>query len=70
MYVPVNVDTIDYMNWACAIVGATILFAGIWWIAKARHTYIKDSNSLLEDNAIIVDGIAVSGAEYMKRMGR
>lgn len=55
LYVPVTLATIENMNWGCAIVGATIIFPGIWWIAKARHTYIKDHNSIMEDNTVIVD---------------
>lgn len=59
MYVPVTIQTIDYMNWSCAIVGAMIVFPGAWWIAKARKTYIKESNSVISDNVVIVDGLVV-----------
>ena len=61
LYAPVTLATIDYMNWSCLIVGATILFPGIFWIWKARFTYIKESNSVLSDNVVIVDGIAIRG---------
>lgn len=48
LYVPVTVATIDYMNWSCIIVGATLIFPGVYWIFAARFKYIKETNSLLE----------------------
>ena len=66
MYVPVNAVNISYMNWSCIIVGATIIFPGLYWIFGARHKYLKESNSVLEDNIVVVDGVAVSGAEAIK----
>lgn len=57
LYVPVTIATIENMNWGSAIVGATIIFPGAWWIAKARKTYIKEHNSVLEDNILVIDGV-------------
>lgn len=65
MYVPVNVVNISYMNWSILIVGATIIFPGMWWVWKARHVYIKDGNSTLEDNIVIVDGVAKPANEVL-----
>jgi choline transport protein len=69
MYVPVTIATIDYMNWSCAIVGATILFPGIWWVWRARHRYIKSGSSTLSDNVVIIDGRAVGGREALRMAG-
>ncbi|RVX66689.1 hypothetical protein B0A52_09502 [Exophiala mesophila] len=67
LYVPVTIATIDYMNWSCLIVGATILFPGIYWVWRARHRYIKESNSVLEDNVVVIDGVAISGAAALRK---
>jgi choline transport protein len=69
LYVPVTIATIDYMNWSCAIVGATIVFPGIWWIYKGRFTYIKEGNSVLSDNLVIIDGMSMQGAEALREAG-
>lgn len=53
------------MNWSCVIVGATIVFPGTYWIFSARHKYIKEGNSVLTDNVVIIDGHAVSAAELI-----
>jgi choline transport protein len=53
------------MNWSCLIVGATIIFPGAYWIFSARHKYIKDGNSTLADNVVIIDGQAVSAADVI-----
>jgi choline transport protein len=66
LYVPVTLETIDYMNWSCLIVGAVIIFPGAYWVWRARHRYIKDGNSVLSDNVVIVDGVARSAAEFVK----
>ncbi|KEF59056.1 uncharacterized protein A1O9_03899 [Exophiala aquamarina CBS 119918] len=67
LYVPVTVATIDYMNWSCLIVGATVLFPGIYWVWRARHRYIKETNSVLEDNVVIINGVTVSGSEALRK---
>jgi choline transport protein len=54
-----------WMNWSCVIVGATIVFPGTYWIFSARHKYIKEGNSVLTDNVVIIDGHAVSAAELI-----
>jgi hypothetical protein len=60
-----NSSLLAYMNWSCVIVGATIVLPGIYWIFSARHKYLKDSNSVLTDNVIVVDGVAKSAAEVL-----
>ncbi|OAL24488.1 hypothetical protein AYO20_10646 [Fonsecaea nubica] len=70
LYVPVTIPTIDYMNWSCLIVGATILFPGIYWVWRARFRYIRDGNSVLEDNLVWIDGVAVAGADALGGRGR
>lgn len=67
LYVPVTAATIDYMNWSCLIVGATVLFPGIYWVWRARHRYIKDTNSVLEDNVVVINGVTVSGSEALRK---
>jgi choline transport protein len=64
MYLPV-IGYIEDMNWSIAIVGATIVFPGIWWVFKARHVYIKEGNTVLEDNVVIVDGVARPAVEVI-----
>jgi choline transport protein len=59
--------TIDYMNWSCLIVGATILFPGLYWIVGARFRYIKEQNSVMEDNVVVIDGVAIAALEAMRR---
>ncbi len=66
LYVPVTIATIDYMNWSCLIVGATLLFPGIYWVWRARFRYIKESNSVLTDNVVFIDGVAVGGSEALR----
>jgi choline transport protein len=70
LYVPVTIPNIDYMNWSCVIVGATILFPGIYWVWRARHRYIKEGNSVLEDNVVFIDGIAVAGKDALGSRAR
>lgn len=53
------------MNWSCVIVGATIVFPGIYWIFSARHKYLKENNSVLADNVVVIDGVARSAAEVL-----
>ena len=65
MYVPVTIATVDYMNWSCAIVGATVLFPGAWWLARARHRYIKEENSVLSDNVVVINDVAMAGNEAL-----
>jgi choline transport protein len=54
------------MNWSCVIVGATLVFPGIYWIFRARHRYLKFSNSVLEDNVVIVGDEARPAQEVLK----
>ena len=57
------------MNWSCLIVGATIIFPGAYWIYAARHRYIKDGNSVLQDNVVVVaDGQVKPATEFVKEM--
>ncbi len=66
LYVPVTPATIDYMNWSCLIVGATLLLPGIYWVWRARFRYIKEGNSVLEDNVVWIDGVAVGGSDALR----
>ncbi|KAH6668975.1 hypothetical protein B0J14DRAFT_657985 [Halenospora varia] len=66
MYVPVTIPNILYMNWSCVIVGATIVFPGAYWIHGTRHKYLKGSNSVLEDNVVIVYGEARLARDVLK----
>ena len=68
MYVPVNVVNISYMNWSILIVGATIIFPGMWWVWKARHVYIKEGNSVLEDNVVVIEGVAKPAKEVFSQL--
>jgi choline transport protein len=61
-YVPV---TVDWMNYSIVIVGATIVFPGAYFVFSARHKYIKESNSVLEENVVVIDGVAIHGAEVI-----
>jgi choline transport protein len=53
------------MNWSVVIVGATLIFPGIYWIFSARHKYLKENNSVLADNVVIIDGKALNAAEVV-----
>jgi choline transport protein len=53
------------MNWSILIVGATVIFPGAYYIFSARHKYIKDFNSVLAENVVVVDGVAVAAAEVI-----
>ncbi|KAF1985297.1 amino acid transporter [Aulographum hederae CBS 113979] len=66
MYVPVTVENISYMNWSCIIVGATIVFPGIYWVWSARFKYLKGGNSVLTDNVVFVDGVAMPAGDFVK----
>lgn len=47
--------------------GATIIFPGIYWVFGARFRYIKEHNSVMEDNVVIIDGVVVGGNDAMRR---
>jgi choline transport protein len=66
MYVPITLANISWMNWSCIIVGATIVFPGLHWIFSARHKYLKFSNTVLEDNIVVVDGQHRIAADFVK----
>lgn len=61
-YVPV-VGAIENMNWAIAMLGGVILFAGIYWYVKGRHEYLIGSNSILDDNLVMHGEAVVTGRE-------
>lgn len=54
LYLPVTGDNVGNMNWAVAIVGAEVLFSGVYWIYGARHKYLKDESAVARDNSIPV----------------
>ncbi|KAJ5762825.1 hypothetical protein N7533_001506 [Penicillium manginii] len=61
----------DLGRWGYAInifsIGATILFPGLYWIFGARFRYIKEQNSVMEDNVVVIDGVAIAALEAMRR---
>jgi choline transport protein len=59
MYVPVNAANIANMNWSIAVIGAVVLFPGIWWVWRARHVYIKEGSEVeIGERLNIVEGVA------------
>ncbi|GAB7355648.1 hypothetical protein MBLNU459_g6363t2 [Dothideomycetes sp. NU459] len=57
-YLPVEGD-IQNMNWAIAMLGLVIAFAGIYWFCKGRKDYVLNSHPVVE----VVDGMAVPTRE-------
>jgi len=53
------------MNWSILIVGATVIFPGAYFWFSARHKYIKEGNTVLEENVVVIDGVARHGAEVI-----
>ena len=43
-----------------------ILLPGIWWVHRARHRYIKEGSSVLEDKVVVIDVKAVSATEVIR----
>lgn len=68
MYVPVDAANIANMNWSVLIVGATIVFPGIWWWYRARFVYIKEGNSVLEDNVVVIEGVATPAKDVVGKL--
>lgn len=64
-YVPITDPNISWMNWSIIIVGATVLFPGAYFVFSARHKYIKEGNTVLEENVVVIDGVARHGAEVI-----
>lgn len=60
MYLPVNLENLGNMNWSIVVIGAIIVFPGIYWITHARHVYIKEDDSSLDTHPIVVEGVAQS----------
>jgi choline transport protein len=44
------------MNWSIVVMGAIIIFPGIWWVTNARHVYIKESDAIMESGHPVIDG--------------
>jgi choline transport protein len=59
MYLPVNSQNLGNMNWSIVVIGAIIVFPGIYWVTHARHVYIKEG-TVLEDAPVVVDGVSRS----------
>jgi len=59
MYLPVNLENLGNMNWSIVVIGAIIVFPGIYWITYARHFYIKEGSEL-DGEATVVEGISRS----------
>lgn len=66
LYVPITWENISWMNWSCVIVGATIIFPGLHWIFSARHKYLKFSNTVLEDNVVVIGNKRRAAADFIK----
>jgi len=47
-----------------AVVSTNKSGKGIYWIWRARHKYIKDGSSIIEDNVNVVEGVQPSGVEF------
>jgi choline transport protein len=54
-YMPV-VGMIANMNWAIAIIGAVVLFAGVTWVAKASKHFQVEAPAILEGQAVTSHG--------------
>jgi choline transport protein len=50
-YMPV-VGAIANMNWAIAIIGAVVLFAGVTWVAKASKHFQVEAPPILEGQSV------------------
>jgi choline transport protein len=60
MYLPVNLENLGNMNWSIVVIGAIIVLPGIYWITHARHFYIKESDSALDIDPSVVEGVSQS----------
>lgn len=60
MYLPVDLDNLQNMNWSIVVMGALIVFSGLWWIFHARFVYIKDKSSVVavQGAAVVLDGVS------------
>src|SRR6187402_1138596 len=63
-FVPV-VGAIENMNWAIAILGGVVLFAGIYWGLKGRKEYLVGSNTVMDDNVVVVGREVVAGRDVV-----
>ena len=71
-YMPVVGDIAD-MNWAIAILGAVVAFAGITWWTTARKDYLKGVNFVVEGSVVTFEDHSASGSEHhrsSKSMGQ
>lgn len=50
-YMPVA-GAIANMNWAIAILGAVVVFAGVAWVLKARKHYLAEGPQILEGEMV------------------
>ena len=60
MYLPVNLENLGNMNWSVVVIGAIIVFPGIYWVSNARHVYIKEDDSARNVQPIVVEGVSRS----------
>jgi choline transport protein len=65
MYLPVNLSNLGNMNWSIVVIGAIIVFPGIYWVTHARHVYIREGDFVLggEGEGPVVEGISRSQTE-------
>jgi choline transport protein len=57
MYLPVNLENLNDMNWSIVVIGAIIVLPGIYWITHARHVYIK-AETVLDGQPADMGGIS------------
>jgi choline transport protein len=51
------------MNWSIVVIGTIVVLPGIYWIAHARHVYIKESDAILESEHPVIEGLSESAGE-------
>ncbi|KAJ5999787.1 hypothetical protein N7481_000196 [Penicillium waksmanii] len=54
----------DLGKWGYVI---NIFSVGLYWIFGARFRYIKEQNSVMEDNVVVIDGVVLGGLEAIRR---
>jgi hypothetical protein len=59
-FVPVA-GNVGIMNWAIVALTVVFVLAGVCWIVKGREEYLVNTNSILDDNLVVigVDFVAV-----------
>ena len=63
MYLPVNIENLGNMNWSIVVIGAIVVLPGIYWITHARYFYIKEGESSVDIDPIVVEGVSQAMTE-------